>query len=107
MGDFILHQGATVICTHAGQAQPAVTNPRVKVSNQPITTLSNMYTVSGCTNPPPNANVGPCVTAQFTNGATRVRANGDPVLTKASSAVCVPTGTGLNILNTQVRVKAT
>ena len=104
---FILHSGATILCMHAGQAMPAATNPRVKVSQQPITTLSNTYTVSGCTNPPPMANVGPCVTAQFTNGATRVRANGEPVLFSDSSAVCVPTGTGVNIVNTQMRVKAT
>lgn len=104
---FILHAGATITCMHAGQVQPAATNPRVKVSNQPITTLSNTYTVGGCTNPPPNVNVGPCVTAQFTNGATRVRANGEPALFSDSSAVCTPTGTGVNILNTQQRVKAT
>ena len=103
----ILHAGATIICQHAGQVQPAATDPRVKVSQQAITTLSNTYTVSGCTNPPPNVNVGPCVTAQFMSGATRVKAGGSPVLTRDSSAVCAPTGTGVNIMNTQLRVKAT
>ena len=33
---------------HAGQAQPTISNPRVKVSGQPITTQSAPYTVAGC-----------------------------------------------------------
>jgi uncharacterized Zn-binding protein involved in type VI secretion len=92
---------------HAGQAQPAATNPRVKISGQPIVTQTNSYTVSGCTMPSPSAGNGPCVSAQWTSAAMRVKAGGTPVLTKDSQAVCVPTGTGLTIINTQMRVKAT
>ncbi|MEK6374874.1 MAG: PAAR-like protein [Acidobacteriota bacterium] len=107
MGSPILHSGATVQCMHTGQAQPVMTNLRVKVSQQAIVTQSNSYTVAGCIQPsPPNGN-GPCVSAQWTSAATRVKAGGDPVLTTQSQAVCVPTGTGLNIVNTQTRVKAT
>jgi hypothetical protein len=47
------------------------------------------------------------VTAQWVLGATRVMAGGQPVLLQDSQAVCVPTGTGLNILVTQVRAKGT
>lgn len=107
MPGFMLHQGATVLCFHAGQAQPTAPNPRVKVSGQPVVVQSTLYTVAGCTLPPPPAANGPCVTAQWVTGAMRVRAGGVPVLIQGSQAICAPTGTGLNIVATQTRVKAT
>jgi uncharacterized Zn-binding protein involved in type VI secretion len=107
MPGFILHQGATVLCMHGGQAQPTVTNPRVMVSGQPIVTQTSVYTIAGCPlPPPPNAN-GPCVTAQWLSGATRVRASGTPVLLQNSQATCTPTGTGVTVVTTQTRVIAT
>jgi hypothetical protein len=106
MPGFLLHMGATVLCAHAGQAQPTVTNPRVKVGGQPVVTLPTVYSIAGCTMPPPSAGNGPCVTAQFTMGATRVRAGGQPVLLQDGQAICTPTGTPLNIVLTQLRVKA-
>jgi len=105
MPGFILHQGATVLCMHAGQAQPAAPNPRVTVSGQPIVVQSTPYLIAGCPFVPPAGN-GPCVTAQWVMAALRVRAGGVAVLLQDSQAVCVPTGTGLNILVTQVRVRA-
>jgi hypothetical protein len=105
MPGFLLHMGATVLCAHAGQAQPAMPNPRVKVGGQQIVTLPTMYTVAGCTFPPPPAANGPCVTAQFVMGAMRVMAGGQPVLLQDSQAICAPTGTPLTIVMTQVRVK--
>jgi hypothetical protein len=105
MPGYLLHQGATVLCMHAGQAQPASPFPRVQVSGQQIVTQPSIYNISGCTLPPPNAANGPCVTAQFTTAATRVRAGGNPVLLSDSQAVCSPPGTGVNIVVTQTRVK--
>jgi uncharacterized Zn-binding protein involved in type VI secretion len=107
MGNYMLDTSSTVQCLHAGQAQAAGSSPRVKLGGQPIVTQSNSFTVSGCTMPPPNAGNGPCVTAMWTSAATRVKAGGVPVLTKDSQATCTPTATGLTILNTQMRVKAT
>lgn len=104
MPGFLLHAGATVLCTHAGQAVPTVPNPRVLVSGQPVTTQPNPYTVAGCPFVPPGGN-GPCVTAQWVVGALRVVAGGQPVLLQSSVAVCAPTGTPLNILSTQTRVR--
>ncbi len=104
MPGFLLHLGAQVKCAHAGQAQPTATNPRVTVSGQPIVTMAGPYTVAGCTLPPPPAANGPCVTAQWISGATRVLANGQPVLLLDSQAICAPTGTPLLILMTQTRV---
>jgi hypothetical protein len=105
MPGFLLHQGATVLCAHAGQAQPSVPNPRVKVGGQMIVTMPTLYTIAGCTMPPPTAGNGPCVTAQFTSSATRITAGGQPVLLQDSQATCTPTGTPLTIVVTQVRVK--
>jgi hypothetical protein len=100
----LLHQGATVLCMHAGQAQPTAPNPRVKVGGQPIVTQSAPYTIAGCPFVPPTG-TGPCVTAQWVKAATRVQAGGAFVVLQDSQAVCAPTGTGLNIVLTQVRVK--
>jgi hypothetical protein len=107
MPGFILHMGATVLCAHAGQAQPTAPNPRVKVGGQPVINLPTVYTVAGCAMPPPPAGNGPCVTAQFMMGSTRVMAGGQPLLLQDSQAICTPTGTPLTIAVTQVRVKAT
>ena len=104
MPGFLLHVGATVLCSHAGQAQATVPNPRVTVSGQPTVTISGPYTVAGCVMPPPPNGNGPCVTAQFASAATRTTSNGQPLLLFDSQATCVPTGTPLMIILTQVRV---
>jgi len=106
MPGFLLHLGATVMCMHAGQAQPVVPNPRVRVSGQPTVTQTSTYTIAGCPFVPPSGN-GPCVTAQWVVAAVRVRSSGVPVLLQDSQAVCVPTGTGLNVVVTQVRARGT
>ncbi len=104
MPGFLLHVGATVLCAHAGQAQPAAPNPRVRVGGQPVVTQAAPYTIAGC---PFNVSgaPSPCVTAQWVTAAMRVRAGGQPVLLQDSQAVCTPNGTPLNIVMTQVRVK--
>ena len=100
----LLHLGATVLCAHAGQATPTTTNPRVLVSGQPIVTQTTTYAVAGCTLPPPNAANGPCVSAQWVTGATRILADGQPVLLLSSQAICTPTGTPLIPSMAQTRV---
>ena len=104
MPGFLLHLGATVMCSHGGQAQPTAPQPRVLVSGQPVTTLSAPYVVAGCALPPPPAANGPCITAQFVTGATRVLAEGVPILLLDSQAICAPTGTPLIVAVTQTRV---
>ena len=69
MPGFMLHVGATVLCAHAGQAQPTVPNPRVTVTGQPTVTMSAPYAVAVCTLPPPPVANGPCVTAQWVTAA--------------------------------------
>ena len=105
MPGFLLHQGATVLCQHAGQAQATVPNLRVKVSGQQTVQQPNPWTIAGC---PFNVSGSPvpCVTAQWTSAATRVKSGGMPLLLQDSQAVCAPNGTGVNIVTTQIRVKA-
>jgi len=107
MPGFLLHFGATVLCAHAGQAQPTVVNSRVLVTGQPTVTIAGPYTIAGCAMPPPIAGNGPCVTAQFVTAATRLTSNGQPLLLLDSQAICVPTGTPLMIVVTQTRATAT
>jgi hypothetical protein len=102
MPGFLLHVGATVLCSHGGQAQPTVPNPRVTVSGQPTVTLPGPWAIAGCALPP-NAG-GPCVTAQYTTGATRVTSNGQPLLLIDSQALCAPTGTPVLNVAAQTRV---
>ena len=106
MPGYLLHVGATVLCTHGGQAQATVPNLRVKVSGQSIVTQPSPHTVVGCVFNISGA-PSPCVTAQWTVAATRIRAGNMPVLLQDSQAVCVPNGTPVNIVVTQTRVKGT
>ena len=106
MPGFLVHVGAQVLCAHAGQAQPTVPNPRVLVSGQPTVLMTSPYVVAGCTFPPPPAANGPCVTAQWVSGTTRVFSNGQPLLVQSSQAICAPTGTPLLITVLQPRVSA-
>jgi hypothetical protein len=106
MPGFILHVGATVMCSHGGSAQPSAPNPRVLVSGQPVATMAAPYVVAGCP-----FNVGgapsPCVTAQWVTAATRVLANGQPLVLIDSQAICAPNGTPLIVAATQTRAVAT
>ena len=106
MPGFLLHVGAQVLCAHAGQATATAPNPRVVVSGQPTVLMTAPYVVAGCTLPPPPTANGPCVTAQWLTGSTRVLSNGQPLLVLSSQAVCAPTGTPLMIVASQTRVSA-
>jgi hypothetical protein len=101
----VLHLGATVLCTHAGQATPLSPFPRVTLSGQPAVTLTSPYAVAGCAlTGTPNP---PCVTGQWIVGATRVVAGGAPLATMAGQSVCTPTGTRMLPVVAQTRVLAT
>lgn len=104
MPGFLLHLGAQVMCAHVpGQATPVATNPRVKVSGQPIVVQTSQYAIAGCAlTGTPNP---PCATASWITAATRVKAGGVPVLLQDSQSICAPTGTPLTIVATQTRVK--
>jgi len=104
MPGYLLHQGATVMCAHGGSAQPAQVNPRVTVGGQPTLVQSTTHTIAGC--PYVTGNVPtPCVTGQWTLGASRIASAGQALLLRDSQAICAPNGTPVNVVVTQVRVK--
>jgi hypothetical protein len=104
---FLLHFGASILCSHAGQAQPVAVNPRVSVSGMPTLTITDACVIAGCAMPPPTAGNGPCVTAQWLTSATRITSSGQPLLLLDSQAICAPTGTPLMIVSTQTRATGT
>ncbi len=104
MGGYVLHSGAIVNCSHGGMAQPVAPVPGVLASQQQVTAQSGPYSIAGCALPP-NAG-GPCVTAVWSTGATRVTVRGAPLLISTGAATCAPTGTPLLVASTQVRVTA-
>lgn len=101
----VLHLGATVMCSHAGQATPLAPNPRVLLSGQPVVTLASPWAVAACGLT--GSGAPPCATGQFIVGAARVLVAGAPVATMAGSSVCTPSGTPLLPLVAQMRVMAT
>lgn len=104
MPGFLLHQGATVMCSHGGQAMPTAPNPRVMVSAQPTALASIPWVVAGCPLVPPP--LPPCVTAQWAVGTLRVTSNGQPLVVQSGTSICIPTGTPLIPVVSQTRVSA-
>jgi hypothetical protein len=105
MPGFLLHAGATVLCSHAGQATPVVPNPRVLVSGQPTALLPDPWLVAGCPGIPPS--IPPCVSGQWIVGSTRVLSNGMPLVIAGGTGIGVPPGTPLLAVVMQTRVNAT
>lgn len=102
----ILHLGATVMCSHGGQALPTGPFARVLVSGQPVVAQTSPWTIAGCAFVPVGGN-GPCVTGTFVTAATRVFAGGAPVVLQDSISICAPTGTPMLPVQAQTRVVGT
>jgi len=60
MPGFILHLGATVTCSHGGQATPAEPFTRVLVSGQPVVSQSSSWLIAGCRFVPPELSHSGC-----------------------------------------------
>lgn len=114
MADYLLHVGATILCTHLAQVSATASSNRVKVSGQAVVVLNDTFTVAGCPFQIP-VGVGtkpqPCVKVQWVRGATRVRVNNQPVLLQTSSGICqsaeqIPQGSP-SVVMTQLRVRGT
>lgn len=103
MPGYLVHLGATVTCMHSGLAQPMVVSPRVKVNHQPVVLQTSPYAIAGCSLAA--SGLPFCATAQWVKAATRVKSNGVPVVLQDSQAICAPSGTGLLIQGSQIRVK--
>jgi len=101
----ILHLGATILCSHGGQASATTPFPRVTLGGQPVVTLNTLYAIAACGL---SGSGGPfCATAQWVVGATRVTAGGSPVAIATGTAVCTATGGPLMPVLQQARVLAT
>lgn len=106
MPGYILHENATVMCGHGGEAKPPKVSTKVKVGGNGVALLSATYTVSGCSFPPPPAGAGPCASASFSKGADKVKVEGEAPILDDGQATATPTGVPLNIASTQKKVKA-
>ncbi len=104
MGAYLIQQGASVLCSHGGQAMPTATNAQVTINGQPTVTTSAPWQVAACPLVPPP--LPPCVTAQWVTGTTRVTSGGEPLVVQSGQAICIPTGTPLMPVSTQTRVTA-
>ncbi|HJU72272.1 MAG TPA: hypothetical protein VJ717_00890 [Gemmatimonadaceae bacterium] len=102
----LVQVGATVLCSHGGQATPSVPNPRVTLGGVPSVLMTSPYLIAGCTFPPPPGANGPCVSGQVLTGTTRVLSNGQPLVVQSSTSICAPTGTPMVIVLAQPRVTA-
>lgn len=103
---FLIQVGAQVMCAHGGQAQATVPYPRVLLGGQPAVQQAAPWMIAGCAFPPPPAGNGPCLTAMWTSGTTKVIGGGMPLLFQSSQAQCVPTGTPAMVVVTQMKVQA-
>jgi uncharacterized Zn-binding protein involved in type VI secretion len=110
MGDYLFHVNAVATCPHqSGQVSTIVSNPRVKVSNQPVATLNDQYLIAGCAFTVPTSKPQPCIKVQWLRVASRVKVNGNPVVLQSSQGLCksaeeIPQGSP-SIKVTQLRVK--
>src|SRR5690242_19369989 len=83
----VLTMAAVMTCPHGGHVQPIPSNPRLMIGGAPVLTVGDTYAVIGCAfvvvlKPQP------CVMVRWISGATRMTANGVPVLTQASVGIC-------------------
>ncbi|MER8377124.1 hypothetical protein [Mesorhizobium sp. M0587] len=84
---------------------------RVSVSGMPVAILTDQGVVAGCVFTLPNGKPQPCVTTRWLAAATRVLANGQPILINPLAALClsaeqIPGGPPI-IASSQIRVIAT
>lgn len=99
MPGYLLHAGATVQCTHQAPCVTTPSAPRVFVSGMPVTTVADLWTVTGCLfqiPPPVGPTPSPCVRVQWAMPATRIVVGGSPALLQPSPGVGA--GTCLNAM---------
>ena len=92
MPDPILHVGVSATCPHGAPMSVAPGEPRVVLIGMPAATVTDIYSYVGC---PFQIPVGagtkpqPCVTTQWAVPATRVFANGRPVMLATSGGIAL------------------
>ena len=103
-GFLIATNTTTVICGHGGKVQltPAMP-PRVRIGGQPAVASTLPNVVQAC--PLASSGAPPCVTTQSIVPAMRVKIGGQPALLFDSKLISPQTGTPLNAIIPQPRVK--
>jgi hypothetical protein len=92
MGAPMVNISGTVMCAHGGQAKFIPVNTRVKAGSAFVVTQADTVLISGCPFTVPPGIPTPCVPAQWTVTALRVKVMGSPVITQSS--VGMNTGMG-------------
>jgi hypothetical protein len=107
----VLHTGANASCPHGGVVSIVVASPRVLLGGMPAAVLTDQGLVAGCVFTLPNGKPQPCVTTKWIAGATRMMANGVPLLINPCVALCLSAeqipGGPPTISSSQTRVVAT
>lgn len=104
MPGFILDNTAVVQCMHGGVCQMLLPATSVLLGGVPALLQTSQIAIAGCTYVPP-AN-GPDVTGVWMSVALKVTSKGIPVLLVDSQAVCAPSGLGVLVQPSQIKVKA-
>lgn len=114
MGTTALNTASVGMCPHGGSTSISPGSARVKVAGQPVATMADTYTLSGC---PFQVPVGagtkpqPCTTIQWMVPAVRVKAGGNYLILQNSTGLCLSAeqipGGPPNFTVVQARVKAT
>ena len=87
----VLHTGAVAMCPHGAPLNIIAASPRVLVGGMPAAVLTDQGMVAGCPFQIPAAPTpipAPCLTTQWIVGATRVLADGVPLLINPCTAIC-------------------
>lgn len=94
MPGLVLHAGAVLTCSHGGQVKIIPAQVRAAASGTPICTVADTFTVIGCPGVPASPGVV-CTKVTWQNTASRVKANGVPVLVQAPPPLGPVAGGGL------------
>jgi hypothetical protein len=101
---FLLSMDSKAICAHSGQVQCMTPDAKVFLDGKPAVVQTGTFVVSGCTNPTPPANVGPCVSVTWLSGSTKITIGGKPALLMDSKALATPTGGSASVVSAQGKV---
>jgi len=87
MPGYLLHVGAVVQCPHQFPATTPPSAPRVFVSGQPVATVANLWSVTGCPfqiPAPPGTVPSPCLRVQWATPSARIIVAGSAALLQPS-----------------------
>jgi hypothetical protein len=106
-----LTMNSQIQCPHAGQAVLFTSNTKVFADGALCLLESDIHPVAGCPFTLPGGKYSPCVRIEWSAGATKVSAAGQPVLVQSSIGKCMspegaPQGVAI-IVNTQMKASST